>query len=199
MFIKRGMLKFILAGLTLPVVAFVLLAVFRVGQGGSPTTQDVFVGIALAVLLLAAPVVVVPLVARSFGWSRLARHFARLRSPRIEHASAEEGAASAPVWREMLCNVTFNKPLYSLNNCVRWAEDEVALTLQLDAPFNVGLPTLVIPWDQVDGFRMEESFLHRAVELLPRPGCTFPVRIFVPRELVEAEIERRKFEQPAAA
>lgn len=199
MFIKRGTLKFIFAGLTLPIVAFVLLVIFRVGQGGSPTTQDVFVGIGVAVLLLAAPILVVPLVARSFGWSRLARHFARLRSTRFEHAIAEEAAASTPAWRELLCSVTFNKPLYSLNNCVRWAEDEVALTLQLDAPFNIGLPTLVIPWDQVDGFRTEDSFLHRAVELLPRAGCTFPVRIFVPRELVEAEIERREVEQPAAA
>ncbi len=199
MFIQRGMPKFILAGLTVPVVAFVLLAFFRVGQGGSPTTQSVFGGIGVAVLLLAAPILVVPLVARSFGWTRLARHFARLRSTRIERVSDGEVAASTPAWREVLCTVTFNKPIYSLNNCVRWAEDEVALTLQLDAPFNFGLPTLVIPWDQVDGFRTEDSFLHRAVELLPRPGCTFPVRIFVPRELVEAEIERREVEQPAAA
>ncbi len=199
MFIKRGTLVFILSGLTLPIVGVVILVVFRVGQGVSPTTQDVIVGIALAVLLLFAPVVVVPLVARSFGWSRLARHFARLQSTRIENASAEEVAPSAPAWREMLCSVTFNKPIYSLNNCVRWAEDDAALTLQLDAPFHWGLPKLVIPWDQIDGFRVEDSFLNRSVELLPRAGSAFPVRLFVPEELVAAELARRNAQQPAVA
>lgn len=199
MFIKRGMPVFLLCGLIIPVVALVVFSVFRVGQGGSPTTQDVIVGIALAVLLLAAPVVVVPLVARSFGWARLARHFARLQSTSTDRGGSEETAPSAPAWRDLLCTVSFNKPLYSLNNCVRWAEDDIALTLQLDAPFHLGLPRLVIPWEQIDGFRVEDSFLHRAVELLPRPGCTFPVRLFVPEELVAAELARRNAEQTAVA
>lgn len=199
MFIKRGTLAFILSGLILPIVGVVILVVFRVGQGGSPTTLDVIVGCGLAAFLFAAPVLIVPLIARSFGWARLARHFARLQSTPINHASAEEIAPSTPAWRELLCSVMFNKPIYSLNNCVRWAEDDAALTLQLDTPFHWGLPTLVIPWDQIDGFRTEDSFFNRAVELLPRAGCTFPVRLFVPEELVAAELARRNAELTAVA
>ncbi|MBL0871270.1 MAG: hypothetical protein IBJ18_11920 [Phycisphaerales bacterium] len=199
MLIKRGMPVFLLAGLIVPVGGVVVVSVFRVGQVGSVTTQQVIIGCGLAALLFLAPLLVIPLVARSFGWARLARHFARLPSASTVRGGGEDAAASTPAWRDLLCTVSFNKPLYSLNNCVRWAEDDVALTLQLDAPFHWGLPRLVIPWEQIDGFRVEDSFLNRSVELLPRAGCTFPVRLFVPEELVAAELARRNAEQPAAA
>jgi hypothetical protein len=199
MFIKRGMPVFIVTGLLVPVAGLVLLAVLRAGPGPSPSTQDIVVGVLIAAGIFVLPLPVVPLVARSFGWSRLARHFARTRSTPPDHRSADGPNATTPPWREMLCTITFNKPIYSLNNCVRWAEDEFALTLHLDAPFHLGLPKLTIPWDQVGAFRVEEALFQRMIELLPREGKAFPVRLLVPEELVAAEIARRSAEGPVTA
>lgn len=138
------------------------------------------------IIPLIVMVVVLPLVRGMvwfMGWDRLARQFA-------EAPGRASQAQGEPAWADTVASVALRKPWLFMNNCVRYACDETALTLAIEHPFRLGTPTIRMAWSRL-GTPAPVAGHAGLVEIVEKDGSPLTVRLFVPEELLRLRTQAR--------
>lgn len=133
--------------------------------------------IPLGIWLVAVPLVRV--VIWTTGWDRLARQFASRRG-------WDDGE---PAWLETVVSIGLRRPWMTLNNCVRFACDAQAITMEIERPFRLATPTIRLPWSELGTPQPVRGWTD-VVEIVDKAGKPLSVRLFLPAELLRPTPER---------
>lgn len=141
----------------------------------------------MIVAFLLVPLVLPSLLLIPLGWNANARAFPLPKPEPRSPVSLDE--VDGPRWNDAVTSVALRWKWLSLNNCIAWASDQRAITLAMAFPFNLGARSIQVPWSAVQALRPVEGLLGDLCEIQTTPPL--PAPIYVPRELVAAEIKRR--------
>lgn len=172
--LPRGSLLWILLATSVAPVSLVTVLTLQKGPWWVPLL--VISAVALA------PPLAVRLLCYPMGWFALARQF-------------PPAPGAALPWQASLTSIALRRRYLGMNNCIAWASDDDALHLMLDAPFGWGMPKIMIPWSAVASIGPAKTvgrMKPQTFEIIGADATPLPVRVFLARELVAAELAVRE-------